>query len=62
MLFFFLRFETIGYIIIYTIFLQWLNQPMADLLSFYEFYTIPGCIYCIVICKICKLDVFNKEK
>ena len=39
---------------------------MADLLLlfqyFYEFfYNILRWIYCIVICKICKLTVFNKE-
>ena len=39
---------------------------MADLLLlfqyFYEFfYNILRWIYCIAICKICKLTVFNKE-
>ena len=24
-------------------------------------FSILGCVYCIVICSICKLDVFNKE-
>ena len=46
--------------------LIYLNKSMADLLLlfqyFYEFfYNILRWIYCIVICKICKLTVFNKE-